>query len=183
MLVSPMCPMQPQRAYTLVEMLCVLVITGLLLTLGTPDFLRLLRQQRLVATVNDFHAALMLTRSEALRRGVRVHLLAVGGRSSSDWSGGWAVLVDRNGNFRADAGDELIHSHGPVPADVDISASLSDMTFAYLAYAPTGNSRASSGGAQYGSWLFRCGDQQRKLILNIMGRARSCNPDQDQAAC
>jgi type IV fimbrial biogenesis protein FimT len=183
MLVNMVGMLRRQCAYTVVEMLCVLIITGVLLALGTPDFLRLLRQHRLSATVNDFHAALMLARSEALRRGVQVHLLAVGGDSSSDWSGGWIVLVDRNGDFKADAGDELIQSHGPAPADVAISASLSDMKFAYLAYAPSGNSRASSGGAQYGSWLFRCGDQRRKLVLNIMGRARSCNPDQDKLNC
>ena len=168
-----------RRGYTLVELLCIFVIASVLLAAGTPGFLRLLRQHRLSAAVNDFHAALLVARSEALRRGVRVDVVAADG----GWRAGWMVLVDSNRNGRADPGEEIIRQHGALPGDMSVSASLADMSAAYLGYSPAGRSSSYAGGAQFGSWTFACGDVRRKLILNFYGRARSCNPDGDKADC
>jgi type IV fimbrial biogenesis protein FimT len=167
------------RGYTLLELLCIFAIASLLLASGTPGFVRLLREQRLSAAVTDFQAALLLARSEALRRGVRVDLAAQDG----DWRRGWVVLVDRNRNGQADAGDEIIQRHGPLSEDITISAKLTDMSAPYIAYSPAGRSRGNSGAAQSGSWTFACGQERRKLILNLFGRPRSCNPDRDQSNC
>lgn len=168
-----------RRGYTLVELLCIVVVASIVLAAGTPGFLRLLRQHRLTAAVNDFHAALLVARSEALRRGVRVDVVAAEG----GWRAGWTVLVDSNGNGRADSGEEIIRQHGALPEGMSVSASLTDMSTAYLGYSAAGRSSSHAGGAQFGSWTFACGDVRRKLILNFYGRARSCNPDGDKADC
>lgn len=168
-----------RSGYTLVEVLCVFVIASILLAAGTPGFLRLLRQHRLTATVNEFHAALLLARSEALRRGVRVDLIAADG----GWRAGWTVLIDSNGNGRADPGEEILRQHGALSEDISIVASFTDMSASYVGYSPTGRGSSHAGGAQFGSWTFACGDARRKLILNFFGRPRSCNPDGERADC
>ena len=168
-----------RRGHTLAELLFVLAIAAILLGMAMPAMRGMLQQHRLTATVNEFFAALTLARSEALRRGVPVALLPAG----AGWSSGWVLVLDRNGNLQADAGDEILYSHGPPPGDVAISGSFSDNSTPYLAYDPGGRSRSRAGGAQAGSWQFSCGAQTRKIIINFLGRPRACNPEVDRSTC
>lgn len=165
--------------HTLVEVLFVLVIAAILVSLAMPAMRGMLQQHRLSATVNDFLAAVTLARSEALRRSAQVVLLPAG----VGWSSGWVVAVDRNANLQYDAGDELVYSHAPPPADIAISASFTDNSRPYLAYGAGGQSRSRTGAAQAGTWLFSCSGQRRKIVVNFLGRPRSCNPDTGRPAC
>lgn len=171
--------MKRRAGHTLLEMLCTLAIAALLLGMAVPTLQALLRGQRLATTVSDFFGALTLARSEALRRGVPVVLLAAG----AGWDSGWMVLVDRNGNLQADAGEDIVASHGPPPAGIAITSNFNDDRVPYLAYGANGRSRTSGGGAQAGAWQFGAGDLRRKIIVNLLGRPRVCNPDRDKAAC
>ena len=171
---------KPVRAgHTLVELLFVLAIAAILAGLAMPAMRGLLQQHRLGTTVNDFLAAITLTRSEAVRRSAQVVLLPAG----EDWRSGWVVAVDRNANLQYDAGDELLYSHGPPPADVAIGGSFTDNGRPYLAYGASGQSLSRTGAAQAGSWQFGCGAQHRRIIVNFVGRPRSCNPDTGKPPC
>nr|WP_314624715.1 GspH/FimT family protein [uncultured Noviherbaspirillum sp.] len=174
MLVKPV-----RGGHTLAELLFVLAIAALLAGLAMPALRGLLQQHRLGTTVNDFLAALTLTRSEAVRRSAQVVLLPAG----EDWASGWVVAVDRNANLQYDAGDELLYRHGPPPVDVAISSSFTDNSRPYLAYGAGGQSRSRTGAAQAGSWQFSCGGQHRRIIVNFVGRPRSCNPDTGKPPC
>lgn len=171
--------MNRRAGHTLLEILCVLAVAALLLGMAAPSLQALLQRQRLTTTVNDFFAALTLTRSEALRRGVPVVLLAAG----AGWDSGWMVLVDRNGNLRPDAGEDIVASHGPPPVGIAIDSNFNDDRVPYLAYAANGRSRTGSGGVQAGSWQFSAGDLRRKIIVNLLGRPRACNPERDKGTC
>ena len=168
-----------RTGHTLAEMLLVLAIAAVLAGLAMPAMTAMLQQHRLSATVNDFLAAVMLARSEALRRSAQVVLLPAG----AGWSSGWVVVVDRNANLQYDAGDELLYSHAPPAADVTITGSFTDNSRPYLAYGAGGQSRSRSGAAQAGSWQFSCGGQQRRIVVNFLGRPRSCNPDSGKPPC
>jgi len=168
-----------RTGHTLAEMLLVLAIAAVLAGLAMPAMTAMLQQHRLSATVNDFLAAVTLARSEALRRSAQVLLLPAG----AGWGSGWVVVVDRNANLQYDAGDELLYSHAPPAADVTISGSFTDNSRPYLAYGAGGQSRSRSGAAQAGSWQFSCGGQQRRIIVNFLGRPRSCNPDSGKPPC
>ena len=171
--------MTRRGGHTLIEMLFVLVIAAILLGVALPAMHALLRQHRLTATVNDFFAAVTLTRSEALRRGAPVILMADG----PGWADGWVVLVDRNGNLQPDAGDEVVYSHGPPQSGVVITSNFNDNRRPYLAYGASGRSRTGAGGTQAGSWQFSAGVERRKIIINLLGRPRACNPDLDKTGC
>ena len=171
--------MNRRAGHTLLEMLSVLAVAALLLGMAAPSLQALLQRQRLATTVNDFFAAVTLTRSEALRRGAPVLLLANG----AGWDSGWMVLVDRNGNLRPDAGEDIVASHGPLPAGIVIISNFNDNRVPHIAYGANGRSRTGSGGAQAGSWEFKTGDLRRKVIVNLLGRPRACNPERDKSNC
>ena len=171
--------MNRRAGHTLLEMLCVLAIAALLLGVAAPSLQALLQRQRLTTTVNDFFAAVTLTRSEALRRGAPVVLLA----SGAGWDGGWMVLVDRDGNLRPDAGEDIVARHGPPPAGIAITSNFNDDRVPYLAYGANGRSRTSGGGTQAGAWDFSAGDLRRRIIVNLLGRPRACNPERDKSTC
>ena len=168
-----------RSGHTLVEVLFVLAIAAILIGVAMPAMRGMLQKHQLSATVNDFLAAVTLARSEALRRSAQVMLLPAG----EGWSSGWVVAVDRNANLQYDAGDELVYSHAPPAADVAIAGSFTDNSRPYLAYGAGGQSRTRTGAAQAGTWLFSCGGQRRKIIVNFLGRPRSCNPDTGKPAC
>lgn len=160
-------------------MMLALAVLLILLAAGGPDFRRLIEAQRLTTTVNEFFAAVMLTRSEAIGRGTRVDLVPAVG---ADWSTGWIVLVDANGNQQADPGEEIILVHGPAPRGMSIKSGFTGSR-QYLIYNAVGRSRSYGGGPRSGHWLFTLGQQQRKLIVNFLGRPRTCNPDTGKANC
>jgi type IV fimbrial biogenesis protein FimT len=171
--------MNRRAGHTLLEMLSVLAVAALLQGMTAPSLQALLQRQRLTTTVNDFFAAVTLTRSEALRRGTPVVLLATG----AGWDSGWMVLVDRNGNLRPDAGEDIVASHGPPPAGIAMTSNFNDNRVQHIAYGANGRSRTSGGSAQAGSWEFKARDLRRRIIVNLLGRPRACNPERDKLNC
>lgn len=172
-----------RRGYTLAEVLTVMLILLILLSVGVPAMAKIIRRYQMSATVSDFYAALQLTRSEAIRRGARVDLVAAG--DGKDWTQGWIVMQDRNGNRLADPADDLIFFHGPVPANMAIRDGFNNSTLLYFAYNGSGygRSHASSQAARAGSWTFTLGEENRKIIVNFTGRPRLCNPREEPWEC
>jgi len=157
-----------------------LTVAAILLGAGVPSFLQLIQGQRITAAANDFFAALRLARSEAIKRGTRVDLVPAEG--GADWSKGWVVFIDENGNQEPDGDEKRIFSHGPVPSGIDVTSNLNGQ---YIAYNGTGRTRtnASSQSPQFGSLLFSWKRQTRKIIINFLGRVRICNPALDHGTC
>jgi type IV fimbrial biogenesis protein FimT len=173
----------PVSGYSMIELMTVLAIAAILLAIGVPSFGALIRNQKMTTTVNDFFTAVNLTRSEAIQRGTRVDLVPAG--DGSDWTKGWIVLIDRNGNQKADAGDQIIFSHGPAPKGITIKAAFTDSKAQYLAYNGSGRTRtnANSQTPQLGSWSFTLDNQARRVVINFLGRPRVCNPNIDTTTC
>jgi type IV fimbrial biogenesis protein FimT len=160
----------------------VLAIAVVLLAIGVPGFNSLIQAQKMTTTVNNFFAAVNLARSEAIHRGMRVDFIAADG---ADWASGWIVLIDQNGNQKADPGEQIIFSHGPAPAGMTIKSSFTDSKRPYLAYNGTGRTRtnANSQTPQLGSWSFSLDDHARRIVINFLGRPRVCNPKIDTTTC
>ncbi len=176
-------PMFRAGGYSVIELMTVLAIVAILLAVGVPSFNALLQNQRMTTTVNDFFAAVNLTRSEAIQRGTRVDLIPAG--DGADWDKGWIVLIDRNHNQKADVGEQIIFSHGPIARGLTIEAAFTDSKVQYLAYSGNGRTRtnANSQTPQLGSWLFTLDKQARKIVINFLGRPKVCNPNTEKATC
>lgn len=169
------------RGFTLVELLTVLAIAAILLGLGVPGLRSLLHSQQITSAANNMHASINLARSEAIQLGTRVDLVPADG---NDWSSGWKVFVDENGNQKPDNGERIVFSQGPIASGIGIEAKLTD-TDDYIAYQGSGRTRTnkSSQTPMAGTIAFRVGDQERRIVINMLGRARVCNPNVKPNTC
>jgi type IV fimbrial biogenesis protein FimT len=97
--------------FTLIELLVVMVIAGILLAIGVPNMQSFFVSTRLDSASSDFAGILNLARSEATKRNSRV-VVERTGATSRNWTDGWRVFVDINGNNTPDAGDIVIRETG-----------------------------------------------------------------------
>ena len=179
------CRYRHHSGLTLIECLMVMLLTGVLVTLSLPSFQPLIDRSRVHLAVSEFHTAILMARSEAMRRGRRVDVIP---SQASDWRYGWAVLIDENNNQRIDAGEILIHRSSAELAgltSLKVEAKLRDTKRAYLAFDAQGRPRSASSShvPQIGSLMFSVGAARRKLIISFLGRVRLCDPDQEAATC
>lgn len=76
-----------QRGFTLIELIVVLAIAAIMLGLGVPAFRDFMDGQRVKNTAFDFAAALLLARSEAVKRNAAVTM----DQAAGGWQNGWTV--------------------------------------------------------------------------------------------
>ena len=123
------------RGFTLIELLVVLTVMGILLGLAVPSFRNFIASQRVKTVTYDLATALVLARSEAVKRNAAVTVAAASG---SDWTQGWTVT----------AGTTILQQQQPVTGVLISkapSASAIPASFVYGA-----NGRVTSGsGTQY----------------------------------
>ena len=171
--------------FSLVELVVSLAVAAIVLAIALPDLRAMLRQHELGAIVSDLHGAIELTRAQAMARGGRV-LLAPAGPGADDWGRGWVVFVDTDGDLAPGAGDDIIARRGPVARGVTISSVFTAQKAPYyIAYNSSGRScsASSSVAARWGTLSLFQGDRTRRIKINMLGRARVCDPDKDGATC
>ncbi|WP_256077707.1 GspH/FimT family protein [Massilia sp. YIM B04103] len=168
--------------FSLLELLLVLAVATLLLGIAAPSFRSVIEGQRLRVATADLLSAIHLARSQAIARGRTVLLAA----SGADWTQGWQVFIDRNANQRRDAGEELLARHDPLPQGLRSDSKFSSPASPpYIAYnmAGRGCAAANSQAARWGTLTLELGGQRRRIVINMLGRARLCDPLGEPAAC
>lgn len=93
-----------------------LAILALLAGIAAPSFSGMIKDGRLSAANADFMAALQLAKSESAARVSRVSICRANGNftacaGSGNWSQGWIIFTDANGDGGVDAGDEVLQVH------------------------------------------------------------------------
>ena len=170
------------RGLSLLECLIACAVAAVLLAVTLPNLKPWLDRARVNFACSEFQRAILLARSEAIRRGARVDLVPI---AAQDWRHGWLVLQDANNNQRLDRGEALIHRSELSIPGLSIEARLRDSGRAYLSFGPRGRPRSISSASvpQIGSLLFTVGSARRKLIISFLGRVRVCDPDPVSPAC
>jgi type IV fimbrial biogenesis protein FimT len=105
--------MKRARGFTLVELVTVVTLVGIGAMIAMPSLSEALRVQRLRAAATDLSSALLLARSEAIKRGSQV---SVAPQVGTDWTSGWRVTGVTQGDQidRKDAlGDGVQISRAP----------------------------------------------------------------------
>ena len=164
--------------FTLVEVLAVLAIGAALLAVALPDLDALVRNQQLRAASSDLFEAIGLARAQAIARNERIRL-APRDPAGSDWAQGWTVFADRDGDGAAGPGDDIIAVHGPLaPGFAFDYAFTGPAPPQYIAYNGAGRSCSgtSSAAARPGTLSLFHGGAIRRIKINMLGRARICNP-------
>ena len=156
----------------------VLTLCAILLVLAAPSFQALVDRMRIDTTTRELLAALALTRASAIARSERVDLMPLNRR---DWTSGWIIFIDTNQNHQYDPGEKILYSHAAVAPRITIKSAMHDNAMPYVAYMASGRTRINANGQvpQVGHIELRLGTQRRRVVLNFIGRARSCNPDAD----
>ncbi|MCK7574682.1 MAG: GspH/FimT family pseudopilin [Chromatiales bacterium] len=73
--------------FTLIELVITIAILAILLSIAAPSFTRFTAEQRIRAAATDLQSALLIARSEAVKRRVNMTLSpATGG-----WAAGWSL--------------------------------------------------------------------------------------------
>ena len=181
---------QPRRrpcrtGHTLLELLAVLSIAALLMAAALPSLQQVLARQQVRAAATDLFSAIELTRAQAMARGQRV-LLMPAGPGGMDWRTGWLVFIDRNVNLAFDGDDELLFRQGPLAAGFSVQFAFSSATPPlYIAYNGAGRSCSATNSlaARWGTLSLILGKQRRHIKINMLGRVRVCDPQQQPANC
>lgn len=176
--------MMRKRGTSLIELMAVLAVLGVALALAAPDLGALVRVQQLKSASGELFSAVGLARAQALARG-RVVVLAPRDAAGRDWRSGWTVFVDRDGDGRPGPGEERILEHGPLaPGMAADFAFTSTAPPQYIAYNGAGRGCSAGNGAvsRLGTLSLFHGGAIRRIKINMLGRARLCDPARD-AGC
>ena len=157
--------------YSLIEAMTVLAILALTLTLGLSNFGGSLRRNRTQASMHLLSADMAMARNTAIMRGVAVVVCPRttdgGCGGDSDWSRGWIVFADGDGNRLPDPGQALLRSED-APAAGDGGFRLISSR-PLLRYQPDGRSANSN------LTVHVCVDGKisGQVIVNNLGRVRT----------
>jgi len=169
------------RAFTLVELLVALAVAGVLLGAAVPNVQAFVARQQVRVAAADLLASLHLARSAALGRGEIVVVAPID--AGGAWRQGWTVFADRDGNGRPGAGEDVLFRHGAVADGLRIWSRLSAAAPPwYVAYNSAGRTcRAGNGtAANWGTLSLRLGGEERNIKINMLGRARLCDPRRER---
>ena len=158
---------------SLVELMCVLAITAILLGNALPMFLELHARQALQATAALLETDVHLARSEAQRGGqpVRLSVQAVGGGSTCylvHTGAAHACRCTGDGQSQCDAGARVLRlSEQSGPSGIGLQGGRQSLLF------------DAGKGTVTPTATLRLVDRDGRAIhqiVNIMGRVRSCTP-------
>lgn len=181
---QPFLPVLRQmRGFSLLELIITLLIISLLVSLAMPNFMSRIQDDRLTSQINEFAAALYLTRSEAIKRGGRVTMCksaesAESAECTTDggWEQGWLIFEDNNSNATFDKDKEdLIIKHEPLYQNLQLRGNTSVED--YISYTASGHVKKITNAIMIGS-LTLCDNRtdpavnMKRLLLIASGRFR-----------
>lgn len=169
--------------FSLVELMVVVVVALVLLAAAAPNLADLIGSQRIRTAAAELFDAIALTRAQAMARGEVVEIMPAN-PERSDWSQGWIVFVDRDGDGKPGAGDEFISAHGPLRGGIASSFNFtSPAPPYYIAYNGAGHSCAdgNTSAARLGTLSLSDGGFVRRIKINMLGRPRVCDPASDSS--
>jgi type IV fimbrial biogenesis protein FimT len=149
--------MNPERetGFTLLELMVTVMILGILLTIGVPNFMEFQRNNVMAAAANDLISAVLLARTEAVKRQAPVTLCASANPMADapacgvGANTGYIVFVDAvnplvpaatDGNAVVDGGETVLFQH-PAPTGTMTVASDSP----YISFAASGWAQQATG--------------------------------------
>jgi type IV fimbrial biogenesis protein FimT len=131
--------------FTLPELLIVMLIAGILITIGVPSFKYVTTANRISSEVNGLLGDLQFARSQAIKAGLPVTVCSSTDQATCNggptWQGGWIVFLDANGNQTVDAGEPIVRTQVGFPSTdtfVPDNGTFSAVTFNREGYASTG---------------------------------------------
>ena len=172
--------MHRTRGVTLIELVTTLAIVVILSTFGLTAFADALARQRVQTALHLISADLAMARNTAIMRRNQVVACPgdalLGCRSDADWSRGWIVFTDPDGNRQPNAEGNLIRV-ADAPSGAPASIRLAS-TRTFVRYQRDGRSAGTN------LTINVCHKDRfaGQVVVNNLGRVRSAQPKRE-AAC
>ncbi|MFZ6676230.1 GspH/FimT family pseudopilin [Undibacterium sp. Xuan67W] len=147
----------PQSGFTLIELMLVIVIVGVLASIGIPSYRTFISTGKITTATSSLHGALLLARTEAIKRGKNVTICrsetanaAVPSCSTTDstpgtnsgWADGWIIFTDDNNNGTYQPGNNppeiLIFAQGSQAKDLTDISIMPSVPQKFLTFNSTG---------------------------------------------
>lgn len=94
-------PPTRENGFTLLELMAALVVGGILMSIAVPSMRTMMMNNRMATQTNAFLTAMSLARSEAIKRGVTIDVVATNTTdTTNEWGDGWEVKVDGGATIR-----------------------------------------------------------------------------------
>lgn len=159
--------------FTLIEAMTVMAVITVTLTLGLPAFREMLQRQRVSTTMHLVSADLAMARSSAVMRSEEVVICPRTPdqrcRDEQDWTSGWLVFRDPDGNRQPDASSDILRSTDAPPDNgLDLHA-----TRKFLRYQRDGR----SAGTPLSVKICRQDALVGKIVVSNLGRIRGERPN------
>ena len=167
--------------FTLIELVIVLAVVAIITAVGLPSLQGTLSGTHATVIGNRLLTDLARARSEAIMSRYPTVICPSRNNSTcsgaSDWSNGWIVFVDRDGDDQRSDSEQLLS----VVSESDL-VGLHVATTAgrtRMRYLPDGG----SGGTNLSLSVCDGSRLARKVVINVSGRARIENPGTADIAC
>ena len=178
------------KGFTLLELMIIIVILGITMAFAAPGLGTMISNNRISSNASDFAAALQLAKAEAV---ARINPVIVckkntdsdGCVTTGDWSQGWIVFSDDNGNGGVDGGNNeaILLIHEALNSRISFGGSTSEVDSS-ITFRPSGTSNVTTTGT-----LIICNDglfdySARGILVTITGRGSVMKAsDTDQTSC
>ena len=161
--------------FTLIELATSLSVMAICAGVALPSMGRFIEQQRAFAATESLLSHMALARMAAISRNQRAVLCPSANgtdcEAGTDWSQGWMLFLDEDGNRRPDANDEILRVDlEPTSRHLRVVSTVGRQQLRYL---PDGSSAGSNLTI---SICNKAGDVLGRVIVNNMGRPRSERP-------
>ena len=167
--------MHRNAGFTLIELAATMSVMAILAGIAAPSFAGFLERQRASAAMSSLMTHMALARVSAITyRQSAVLCPSETGTSclaGTDWSGGWLLFLDNDGNHQRDADEEIVRADlEPTSRHLEV---FSTTGRPQLRYMPDGRAAGTN------LTISICSQQQELLgsvLVNNMGRPRSERP-------
>jgi Tfp pilus assembly protein FimT len=161
-----------QWAFSLVELLVAVTVTGVLIATATPVFSTLVQTQKLKAMASTVSIDLKIAKSEAIKRASPIRI-TFNTTPSGDWCYGWKINTPCDcfvANSCVVGGVEMRKSHLDFP-NIRLEPKLS-APGNRLVFESTRLFLAST----YGHIRVKSAEKEIRIIASRVGRIRTCSP-------
>ena len=165
--------------FTLIELITVVAIVAITLTIALPTFSNVIQRTRVDTTIHLLGTDMAMARNTAVMRHSHVIVCprdAAGGcADDQDWSHGWMVFDDPDGNRQPDAERDVLRVSEP-PSGALLFLPASRPLLRYQADGRAANTNLT---------VYVCKDKRYagKVVVNNLGRVRTERAGGTESAC
>ena len=159
------------RGFSLIEAMVVMAVAAILLAVGVPSYQGMTERTRINSAMHLLSAHMASARNTAISYRIPTVVCPsnrTGGcRTDGDWSQGWLMFFDKDGNRRPDVHEDILRDeNAPIHPSLRI---LSSSGRPQLRYLPDGRSSGSNITVR----LCREDALLAQIVVNNAGRVRS----------